>query len=194
MKPLIARRGTGHGSAHAPSRGRAGRSRAPGVRRRTDPSRRPAPDRTGRSAARGEGPLSPGHLHAAAALDAGEQRCPDAPYLPLPPYAARSALQRLERGRTVLPSQMLDTRGDISDPRWSRPGLPDRPRRANLGGVTEVRAATTSSSASSWSASVYARPTTPPCPSWSPSSATIPNTDGSSPTAAGWRCPATRHR
>ncbi|MFD5952099.1 CHAT domain-containing protein [Streptomyces collinus] len=63
---------------------------------------------------------------AAAALSAGEQRRPDLPHLPLLPYAARSALQSLEQGRTVLLSQMLDTRGDISDLRRSHSGLADR--------------------------------------------------------------------
>jgi tetratricopeptide (TPR) repeat protein len=63
---------------------------------------------------------------AAAVLDAGEQRCPDVPNLPLLPHAARNALQSLEQGRTVLLSQMLDTRGDISDLRRSHPGLADR--------------------------------------------------------------------
>jgi tetratricopeptide (TPR) repeat protein len=63
---------------------------------------------------------------AAAFLDAGEQWHPDVPYLPLLPHAARNALQSLEQGRTVLLSQMLDTRGDISDLRRSHPGLADR--------------------------------------------------------------------
>ncbi|RST09351.1 CHAT domain-containing protein [Streptomyces sp. WAC05374] len=63
---------------------------------------------------------------AAASLDAGEQRHPEARYLPLRPYAARSALQTLEQGRAVLLSQMLDTRGDISDLRRHHADHADR--------------------------------------------------------------------
>ncbi|MFE3379338.1 CHAT domain-containing protein [Streptomyces anulatus] len=65
-------------------------------------------------------------LAAALALDAGEQWHPVVPWNPLLPDAAHHALQSLEQGRTVLLSQMLDTRGDISDLRQSHPGLADR--------------------------------------------------------------------
>ncbi|MEV6478079.1 CHAT domain-containing protein [Streptomyces sp. NPDC051657] len=65
-------------------------------------------------------------LTAATALGAGEQWHPDLPWNPLLPDAADRALQSLEQGRTILLSQILDTRGDISDLRQSHPWIADR--------------------------------------------------------------------
>lgn len=65
-------------------------------------------------------------LSAAVTLTAGAEPHPHIPGMPLLPDAALSALQALEQGRAVLHSQMMDTRGDISELRRHHPELAER--------------------------------------------------------------------
>ncbi|MGW6055498.1 CHAT domain-containing protein [Streptomyces sp. NPDC055189] len=65
-------------------------------------------------------------LSAAVTLAAGSTPHPDVPHLPLLPDAALDSLRALEQGRAVIHSQLLDTRGDITELRKEHPGLADR--------------------------------------------------------------------
>ncbi|MFI7316821.1 CHAT domain-containing protein [Streptomyces venezuelae] len=65
-------------------------------------------------------------LSTAVTLAAGATPHPDVPGLPLLPDAALDALRALEQGRAVIHSQLLDTRGDITELRKAHPELAAR--------------------------------------------------------------------